>query len=236
MPQQTNDAARGVEVRGVRCESRKTRHSLASPARVAHNTGTTLASNDLPMERQSIVNSKQGDHCMARSLGNVIADSLGLSLGYAERLLKDVTPAHFARYASIGGKTIESNHPAFVYGHLSIYGPRMFTQLGQPGPSVPAGFEAVFSKDAKCVDDPTGTVYPPMEAVTSAFFSGYKAALELLRTTPDDAFQKPNPMEGRMLELFPTLGSLHTFYSGGHIMMHLGQVSAWRRMMGLGAA
>jgi hypothetical protein len=26
------------------------------------------------------------------------------------------------------------------------------------------------------------------------------------------------------------------FYVGGHMMLHLGQLSAWRRMMGLGAA
>ena len=41
---------------------------------------------------------------------------------------------------------------------------------------------------------------------------------------------------GRMTELFPTLGSMQAFYVGGHIMMHLGQISAWRRMQGLGAA
>jgi hypothetical protein len=29
---------------------------------------------------------------------------------------------------------------------------------------------------------------------------------------------------------------VQTFYCGGHMMMHLGQLSAWRRMLGLGAA
>ena len=100
----------------------------------------------------------------------------------------------------------------------------------------PEGFDAVFSKDAKCVDDPNGTVYPAMTAVTQAYFDGYKAALPVLRSLPDDAFQAVNPLGGRMTDLFPTLGSLHAFYCGGHMMMHLGQVSAWRRMMNLGAA
>ena len=173
---------------------------------------------------------------MSRSIGNTMADSLELSLGYAERLLKDVTPEKFARFASIGGQTIESNHPAFVYGHLSLYGPRILTQLGQPASVLPANFEALFSKDARCVDDPTGAIYPSMAEVTRAFFEGYKAAATVLRTTPDAAFQIPNPMEGRMAALFPTLGSLQTFYCGGHLMMHLGQISAWRRMAGFGAA
>jgi len=173
---------------------------------------------------------------MSRSLGNVIADSLELSVGYGERLLKDVTPELFARFATPGGETIESNHPAFVYGHLSLYGPRILTQLKQSGPTVPPNFESVFSKDAKCVDDPRGTIYPPMAEVTGLFFDGYKAAAAALRAAPDSAFQEPNPMEGRMATLFPTIGSLHTFYCGGHLMMHLGQISAWRRMAGLGPA
>ena len=58
----------------------------------------------------------------------------------------------------------------------------------------------------------------------------------LLRETGDDAFQQPNPMPAPMSDRFPTLGSLHTFYSGGHLMMHLGQISAWRRMIGLSPA
>ena len=173
---------------------------------------------------------------MNRSQGNVAADSLELCLGYAERLLKDVTPEQFGRFAVVHGQVIESNHPAFVYGHLSLYGPRILSQLGQPGPVAPEGFEMVFSKDAKCVDDAGGTVYPAMAQVTQAFFDGYKAALPVLRSMPDSAFQIANPMGGRMTDLFPTLGSLHVFYCGGHMMMHLGQISAWRRMMQLGAA
>lgn len=173
---------------------------------------------------------------MNRSLGNIIADSLELSVGYGERLLKDVTPQQFARFASPGNTVIESNHPAFAYGHLSLYGPRILSQLGQSGPTAPANFETIFSKDAKCVDDPSGNVYPPMAEVTQVFFDGYKAAAAALRAAPNSAFEVPNPMEGRMAALFPTLGSLHTFYCGGHLMMHLGQISAWRRMAGLGPA
>lgn len=173
---------------------------------------------------------------MSRSLGNIIADSLELCLGYGERLLKDIPQNQFARFATPGGALVESNHPAFVYGHLSLYGPRILSQLSLQGPTVPSGFEAVFSKDAKCVDDPSGSVYPSMDEITRVFFDGYRAAATALRATPDAAFDVPNPIEGRMSTLFPSLGSLHTFYCGGHIMMHLGQISAWRRMAGLGAA
>jgi hypothetical protein len=173
---------------------------------------------------------------MSQFVGNVIADSLARCLGYAESLLKDVKSEQFSRLAVVNGRTIESNHPAFAYGHLSLYGPRILRQFGQAGPEVPEGYEALFSQHAKCVDDPDGMIYPPMAEITAAYFDGYRSALSLLRWLPDEALQAANPMGGRMTELFPTLGSLHAFYCGGHMMLHLGQVSAWRRMMDLGAA
>lgn len=173
---------------------------------------------------------------MSRSMGLTIADSLQLSLGYGERLLKDVTADQFGRFAAPGGQTVESNHGAFIYGHLSLYAPRIVEALGQSPVQIPEGFESVFSKDATCVDDADGTVYPAMEQVTAFFLEGYKAALEALKATDDSVFQQPNPAGGRMTDLFPTLGSMHNFYVGGHVMLHMGQMSAWRRMLGLGSA
>lgn len=175
---------------------------------------------------------------MSRSVGMMIGDSLQLALGYADRMLKDVTPEMFARFAVVGDQTIQSNHPAFILGHLSLYGPRIVTQLGGDASTVtpPERFETIFSKDAACEDDPLGTIYPPMSEIVSQFKDGYQAALETLKNANDDQFQQPNPGTGRIVELFPTMGSMHAFYCGGHLMMHLGQLSAWRRMQGLGPA
>jgi hypothetical protein len=43
-------------------------------------------------------------------------------------------------------------------------------------------------------------------------------------------------MGGRMSEMLPTLGAAMMFMCGSHLQMHLGQVSSWRRAMGLGSA
>ena len=174
---------------------------------------------------------------MSRSLGNTIADSLELSLGYADRLLAGIEPTQFARFASPGGETIESNHPAFILGHLSLYAPRVIDELGRNDlkVAIPANFEKVFSKDAKCADDPDGKIYPAMEEVVTFFKDGYGKTVSALREVDDATLQVPNPNEG-MAGKFPTLGSGHGFYVGGHMMMHLGQLSAWRRMAGLGSA
>lgn len=175
---------------------------------------------------------------MSRSIGHCIADSLQLGLGYAERLMQEITPETFARFANVGGTAINSNHPAFVLGHLSLYPEKIVSQLGHDATAITVSqkFQEVFHQSTTCQDDPDGTIYPAMDDVTKAFFEGYQLALEKLRAADDEVFQLPNPGEGRIKELFPTVGSMHTFYVGGHLMMHLGQMSAWRRMQGLSPA
>ena len=83
-----------------------------------------------------------------------------------------------------------------------------------------------------CIRD-SHTVYPSFDEVLAFFSAGHKKLIETLRGTPNEAFDHPNPAEGPLAERFPTLSSVHAFYCGGHIMSHLGQLSAWRRMQGL---
>ena len=171
------------------------------------------------------------------NIGPMIAASARLGLGYAERLLKDVTPQQFARFAAIGDTVIESNHPAFIYGHLSLYAPRVIEQVGGDASKfLPSEeFNKLFSHEAKCVDDPDGSIYPPMDEVTTALLDGYRAAANALEIADDDVFTVENPNEA-MRAKFPTKGAMHAFYIGGHFMLHIGQMSAWRRAMGLGPA
>ncbi len=175
---------------------------------------------------------------MTENIGKIIAASCSLGMVYTQRLLKDVSSAQFARLASPGGQTVFSNHPAFVLGHLSLYPSRIVEQLEEDASAIqpPERFYCLFSKDATCQDDPDGTIYPTMDAVVDRYYTGYQTAIELLRRSPDDKFLRPNPAEGPLSETFPTLGAMQAFYAGGHLMAHLGQLSAWRRMMGLAAA
>lgn len=171
-------------------------------------------------------------------IGQTIAAPGKLALLYAERLLAGVKAEQFGRLARPGGVVVQSNHPAFVLGHLCLYPPRMMQQLGQPpGPAAcPAGYEALFKAGVECQDDPDGRRYPPMTELTDRFFTGYKPAISAVEAASDEQLLGPNPAEGRLRELFPTLGQAFAFYLGGHTQSHLGQISAWRRMMGLPAA
>tara|TARA_R110002049_G_scaffold4601_5_gene32008 strand:+ start:19595 stop:20119 length:525 start_codon:yes stop_codon:yes gene_type:complete len=174
---------------------------------------------------------------MASNIGPMISASARLGIGYVERLLKDVTPENFARLAKVGDTTIESNHPAFILGHLSLYACRVIDQVGQDATAYEPSeaFEKVFSKDATCVDDPHGTIYPPMDEVVSAMLESYRAAADALDAADDAVLMEPNPNEA-MRGKFPTKGAMMAFYVGGHVMLHVGQMSAWRRAMGLGPA
>lgn len=169
-------------------------------------------------------------------LVNAILCSGRLAKMHADNLLKNVKPEFFGSYAKVGGVTVESNHGAFVYGHLSLYFPKVLTQLGQPTFANPPMFEELFSAGKQCTDDSARTKYPPMDAILSHFNLGYEAAMAAITRATDAELARQNPAEGRFRELFPTAGDVITFIMGAHIESHLGQVSAWRRMMGLGSA
>lgn len=172
------------------------------------------------------------------TIGSVIAPGAKLGLMYAERLLNGITPDNYAKFAKPGGVTVASNHLAFVLGHLSLYPQRVLQNLGQPiGPTaVPAAYDALFKAGVECQDDPDGKIYPKLDELKARFFDGYRAAIAAVEAAPDDAYAAPNPAEGRLKELFPTVGMAVNFYLIGHVQVHLGQISAWRRAMGLPAA
>jgi len=171
-------------------------------------------------------------------IGQVIAPGAKLSSMYAQRLMTGVTPEMFARLARPGGVVVKSNHPAFVFGHLSLYPARIMQNLQLPpgATAYPAGYVGLFKAGAECQDDPNGTIYPPMKTLMTFFAESYQLAIAAVEAAPEEVFALPNPVEGRLRELFPTIGAAVNFYLIGHVQNHLGQLSAWRRAMGLPAA
>lgn len=174
---------------------------------------------------------------MSHHIGPVIAASGRLGLGYADRLTRGIKDEQYARFAPAGNSVIESNHPAFILGHLSLYPERIVAALGGDAAEVtpPANYESLFSFQAKCQHDPERRIYPPLEEVLEVMKRGYQQAVAALESADDQLLLQENENE-RMRERFATQGAMFAFYVGGHFMMHMGQLSAWRRMMGLGAA
>jgi hypothetical protein len=168
-------------------------------------------------------------------IGSFIAPGARLGVSYAERLLAGVGPQDCGRLARPGGVTVQSNHPAFVLGHLSLYPARVMTNLQLPTGSTaaPTGYDELFKPGVECQDDPQAKIYPAMAEMKRFFTESYKAAIAAVEAAADGLFDLQNPTEGRSREMFPTVGAAVNFYLIGHVQMHLGQLSAWRRAMGL---
>jgi hypothetical protein len=168
-------------------------------------------------------------------IGQILAADATPGILFAKPLLADVTPLNYARLARPGGQLVQTNHAAFVLGHLALYPAKVFTRLGRPAGSTacPETWPALFEAGAACQDDADAKIYPPLAVLTQRFFAGYEAAAKAVAETPDAALLAPNTAEGRSRETFPTLGAVVGFYLSGHVMNHLGQLSAWRRCLGL---
>jgi hypothetical protein len=168
-------------------------------------------------------------------VGSVIAQNASVAAGLGELLMSGIDPKKFASKPRADGKVINTNHPAFVYGHLSIYPARGLDMLGltDERANVPAGFQELFSAGAECKDDPDCSIYPPMAEIAEHYKRSHAAIIERLREVSDDKLGEPNPREGRFREMAPTIGDACCFVFSMHAATHLGQVSAWRRCFGL---
>jgi len=165
----------------------------------------------------------------ALRMADIMLHGLKRSLGYGELLLKDI-PAD--KFAHMPHPTM--NHPAFIIGHLSLYPNRLFTMLDRKDlVKDKPGYPELFQAGVQCVEQ-VGR-YPKKDEIVSFYVERYTAISNFLPSLDDEVFSRENPMEGRMREVFPQIGLACNFLLNNHHMMHLGQVSAWRRCIGLGS-
>ncbi len=175
--------------------------------------------------------SPSAEHTAAEAPGCfAIARALAVTLDYAKALLEPIPEELFAHLFHP-----QVNHPAFCVGHLAIYPDKALAIMGRADlvRTLPID-EGVFKDGSPCVEQDGR--YPSKEVLLPLFFDRYAAAIEALRSFPEARLADLNPMEGRMREMFPTVGAALNFLLNNHVMMHLGQVSAWRRLAGLGSA
>lgn len=170
-------------------------------------------------------------------LSEAIVNAAKRTQGYAERLLVGITPAQFARFprfATTPPTVIKTNHAAFVYGHLALYPARVVVIMGGDAApfAAPPSYEPVLKAGVDCVDDERGATYAPMSEIVSVYTKGYASVIEYVAKAKDELLGQV-PTDERARQNFPTIGAATNFLLNNHVMMHLGQVSAWRRCMGL---
>jgi hypothetical protein len=149
-----------------------------------------------------------------------------LQLGYTQKLVQDI-PDDKMTAQPIAGKTM--NHPAWVLGHLARSTGMVVKVLGRPEIPLPANNAELFGQKSQPLAD--ASRYPSKAELMKSLEHATAQAIEAFRAADDATLNQPSPepMRGR----FPTLGVLASALLAMHSALHNGQLSAWRRAMGL---
>lgn len=146
---------------------------------------------------------------------------------YADMLVDDIDES---RWADRCGTTI--NHPAFILGHTAYYAGVCMQMLGGDI-ELSDEEEALYAHGKECADD--ASLYPSKATTITAFNERISTVADFLESVDDSTFHASSE-DTWFAEKFPTMGGGAAFMMIGHIMFHLGQLSAWRRVAGMGPA
>ena len=147
------------------------------------------------------------------------------NLDYARRLVADLPQDQMAVQPQPA-----MNHPAWVLGHLARTTDFAASFFGV-APAVPKAWEELFKGGSK----PTSTAaYPDKATLLQTLEGGHARVAEALRKAGPAALEQP-PSNPKLCTRFPTTAHAVVHILIAHENMHLGQLSAWRRVQGLPA-
>ena len=144
---------------------------------------------------------------------------------YALRLVGDLTPEQWTAQP-VQGRTL--NHPAWVFSHLNVYTPICTSMLMSRGFADP--IDHPFGQKSEVQNNPG--VYAASAMLASEFARLHEEAERALAAAPAEVFAAANPLE-RWRAMHPTIGDMLVTLMVKHESGHLGQLSAWRRAIGL---
>jgi hypothetical protein len=121
------------------------------------------------------------------------------------------------------------NHPAWIPGHLAWAADGALAMLGAPT-VLPADWKTLFASGTK--PSPARATYPSKDELLRAVEEGYLQARQKATTVVPEQLARPTT-HPRAKETLPTCKEMVTFLLTGHMGVHLGQLSSWRRMIGL---
>ena len=158
---------------------------------------------------------------------DAILRSFAYNLHYTERLLADI-PAERMCMQPLPGM----NHPTWIIGHLADTCDLMAEWL-EVARICPSGWNDLFDNRSQPLSD--ASIYPDKTELYDVLEQGHATISRAFQTVPDGVLEKPLPRQSMRL-LFPMVLDGVVFEMTDHEAIHLGQLSTWRRAMGMGRA
>jgi hypothetical protein len=145
-------------------------------------------------------------------------------MGYSRMLIGDIPDERMAEQPLPG-----VNHPAWILGHLAWSTDRGRWLLGLE-PEFPSEWTATFGFGSK--PSTSRGDYPSRDELIAAVERGFERLREQSAAATAEILGQPSP-NPRTREHLPTVKDALAFLLTGHLGTHLGQLSMWRRMIGL---
>src|SRR5262249_50043368 len=121
------------------------------------------------------------------------------------------------------------NHPAWILAHLAFPADRVARVLGADM-ALPDDWHTRFGPGSKV--SPAREDYPGKDELLRAVEQCFARARELATAATPEQLSRTTPTKC-LKDQLPTVGDAVAFLLTGHLGLHLGQLSSWRRMIGL---
>jgi len=149
------------------------------------------------------------------------------NIDYGPKLVADLDDAQMVLQPVLANGA-PSNHPAWVFSHLNLYLPVVVAII-----------------EGKEFEDPKGhpfgmlstpqsdrNLYPTKQELVETFVVGHERIAQLLRDADDTVLERPINLP-RWKQVMPKAGIALPYIMLNHENVHLGQLSAWRRIQGM---
>lgn len=149
------------------------------------------------------------------------------NLDYGQRLVSDLDDVAMQLQPAADPEA-PANHPLWVLSHLNAYLPIILAVLAGEAFEDPKGHRFGMNSTPTSAPDE----YASKVELVEAFVAGHEAVIATLESSDDDVLATPVTLE-RWIPVMPTAGICLPYLLCNHENMHLGQISAWRRIQGM---
>ena len=146
---------------------------------------------------------------------------------YGERLLSDVSDEQMTLQPA-GDRELPLNHPAWALSHMNLYLPVIQAVIKGETFEDPKGHR--FGMESQPEND--ASLYPSRDELLNQWTEGHDTVCDLLSNGTNAIFERPVVLE-RWAAIMPNAGICLPYLMLNHENTHLGQISAWRRVLGM---